>query len=80
MLDDRHLATCGKCNACRHACPVHAITVTVTGVQVDRDACFDVITRRGGECFDCMLACKHNILKLRCFERGDSGTWETCTR
>lgn len=74
VLDAGLTEICGKCNACRHACPVHAIDVQVSGITVDRAACHAEIVRQGGECFDCLLACKHNVLVLRKFAVQAGGT------
>ncbi len=73
VLSEGMLDTCGKCNACRHACPVHAISVDTTGSTVDREACARHAWRSGGECFDCLLACKHAVLSLRRFKRLANG-------
>ena len=75
VLDAGATETCGKCNACRHACRVHAIAVQVSGLEVDRAACFGEITRQGGECFDCLLACKHNVLVMRRFVMNEDGSF-----
>lgn len=64
---------CGNCKACKHACPGHYIDITVTGATVDRESCFKLVQERDGECFECLLACKHNILKLEKFTRLPSG-------
>ncbi|MBN2151548.1 MAG: hypothetical protein JW839_08885 [Candidatus Lokiarchaeota archaeon] len=73
VLSEGALETCGKCNACRHACPVHAISVGTSGAAVDRAACARHVRKSGGECFDCLLACKNAILSLRRFRRLASG-------
>ncbi|MEX2719557.1 MAG: hypothetical protein Q6370_025025 [Candidatus Sigynarchaeota archaeon] len=73
VLSENMLETCGKCNACRHACPVHAISVDTTGATVDREACARNGSTHGGECFDCLLACKHVVLSLRRFKRFTNG-------
>jgi len=73
VLSEGMLETCGKCNACRHACPVHAISVETTGATVDREACARNVSKHGGECFDCLLACKHAVLSLRRFKRLANG-------
>lgn len=60
--------TCGKCKACRQACPVKAVDITVTGANIDRVACMAHVKENDNECFDCLLACKYNVLVLRKFK------------
>ena len=65
---------CGGCKACRQACPVHAINIEVTGATVDREACLKVNKKQGGECFECLLACRYNVLTMKKFRKGKEGT------
>ena len=74
VLAEGMLETCGKCNACRHACPVHAISVDTAGAAVDREACARNVLKNNGECFDCLLACKYVVLSLRRFKKLVDGT------
>ena len=67
---------CGGCRACTHACPAHAIKISVTGAEVDREACLGVIEKSGEDCFDCLLACRHNVLKLEKFRKKSDGSIE----
>jgi heterodisulfide reductase subunit A-like polyferredoxin len=74
VLAEGMIETCGKCNACRHACPVHAISVDTAGAAVDREACARNVLKNNGECFDCLLACKYVVLSLRRFKRRADGS------
>ncbi len=73
VISEGMLETCGRCNACRQACPVHAISVDAAGAAVDRDACARNVLKNNGECFDCLLACKHVVLSLRRFKQRADG-------
>ncbi|MHA1794241.1 MAG: 4Fe-4S binding protein [Promethearchaeota archaeon] len=67
---------CGSCRACKAACPVHAIDIKVTGATVDREACLKVVQSQDGECFECLLVCRYNVLKLVKFKKTSSGDIE----
>ncbi|MHA1368379.1 MAG: 4Fe-4S binding protein [Promethearchaeota archaeon] len=64
---------CGGCKACKHACPAHAIEIEVTGAVVDREACLGIVREQGGDCFDCVLACRYNVISLKKFLRTKEG-------
>jgi Fe-S-cluster-containing hydrogenase component 2 len=67
------VAACGHCEACKQVCPVHAISTTGLGATVDREACMNVVIKKGGECFECLLACRRSILSVVPFTRADNG-------
>nr|MDO8110326.1 hypothetical protein [Candidatus Sigynarchaeota archaeon] len=73
VLQPANIEACSICNACKHACPVHAISISTTGAEVDRVACMNSTEKNKGGCFDCLLACKYGILSLRRFKRRIDG-------
>ncbi|MEX2727581.1 MAG: hypothetical protein Q6353_010030, partial [Candidatus Sigynarchaeum springense] len=69
-----NLGECGVSGAGgRPGAPVHAICVAPPGAPLDREACARNVSTHGGECFDCLLACKHVVLSLRRFKRFTNG-------
>ena len=67
------IAACAHCEACKYVCPAHAISTTMLGATVDREACMNVVKEKGGECFECLLACRRSMLSMVRFTCTDDG-------